>query len=694
MNFFVSQKSRVFLRNLVVSLVLFIFSGLSLVPAAAAQTTPSPTAQNNLTQTTPPTAPSSQQTVTTPTGPETGRVLDFPNPLDPLGDIGGKIADALINAFKVAIGDILKTIVLWTFRIVAELFGFAFDKLGKLCNGKALLGAFGETPTQASASTQTGGQGFNLFMGLDLAYSGMLQSIPGNTTSTYLADTFKTNILGVSTVHAQGSGTSDLGDVIESVWAKMRDLAIIFMVIALVVIGFMVMLRRRLDPRTVVTATNSLPRFAIALVLIIFSFAISGFFIDLIHVTVSLVQNYFGDVLGPATKALSTVSGLLGGELIWYPFFAAFSVGSLFNWGPILCFGALSFFLLGPAGPAATFALLVFILGIEILVRLTLFIVGIYIFWILLKNYAFMVIFTIFSPFFFLLGAVPGFEGVTGNWFKRMFATMLSFPLILFFLYLSLYLLMQSNPVFQVTKGVPHAPPPLQSNILNINYLLALGILFFATKVPKFIEKIFKIDDVDVRGGLGASSLVAPVAVPAGAAIKLNKVAGPATALTSSMVARGGVMGKLASPFHNTMRSFSGQSNPFDATGDPSKTYIRSAQEIRDKAFNVKDATGRVAREGHDAARIAQRAFVEDYKLKNIGASDDDAKRAYHANYQGTNPTLVNPTRSAQDTLEQGVEDLNDYRTKLQGAGWTPDNIKKELKEYVLANQDLTKRKV
>ncbi len=70
------------------------------------------------------------------------------------------------------------------------------------------------------------------------------------------------------------------GGVILTYWASVRNLAYALLTIVLVVFGFMIMLRQNLEPRVVMTISNALPRIATALVLITFSFAISGLIID------------------------------------------------------------------------------------------------------------------------------------------------------------------------------------------------------------------------------------------------------------------------------------------------------------------------------------------------------------------------------------------------------------------------------
>src|SRR3990172_3391466 len=116
------------------------------------------------------------------------------------------------------------------------------------------------------------------------------KSIPSTNPVQYLAYEFQDNIFGIKPAYAQGIGTTSLG-FIREFWTAFRNLAYILMTIAMIALGFLIMIRKQLSGRVTVTVFNSLPRVALALILITFSFAISGLFIDLIWVTVSFVRN-------------------------------------------------------------------------------------------------------------------------------------------------------------------------------------------------------------------------------------------------------------------------------------------------------------------------------------------------------------------------------------------------------------------
>lgn len=87
-----------------------------------------------------------------------------------------------------------------------------------------------------------------------------------------------------ATTPAGGYGFNALTPVL-GLWTAMRDIVYIFFVLIFVFIGIGVMFRRKIDPRSVMTIQNSLPKIVVGLILVTFSYAISGFLVDMMYVT-------------------------------------------------------------------------------------------------------------------------------------------------------------------------------------------------------------------------------------------------------------------------------------------------------------------------------------------------------------------------------------------------------------------------
>lgn len=105
---------------------------------------------------------------------------------------------------------------------------------------------------------------------------GMLYQKPISTSDSiqYLANSF-----GIKKTYAQGVGFNRLSPL-QQMWVKLRNITFILMLLLFVFIGFGIMLRVKIDPRTVMSIQNQLPKIVITLILITFSFAISGFLVD------------------------------------------------------------------------------------------------------------------------------------------------------------------------------------------------------------------------------------------------------------------------------------------------------------------------------------------------------------------------------------------------------------------------------
>jgi hypothetical protein len=95
------------------------------------------------------------------------------------------------------------------------------------------------------------------------------------------------------TYAAEGVGFSAIKPLI-NMWKVFRDISYMLLVLVLVSIGFMVMFRTKINPQTVISAENSLPKIIVALLLITFSFAIAGFLVDLMYVLIVLVVSILG----------------------------------------------------------------------------------------------------------------------------------------------------------------------------------------------------------------------------------------------------------------------------------------------------------------------------------------------------------------------------------------------------------------
>ena len=117
---------------------------------------------------------------------------------------------------------------------------------------------------------------------------------------------------------AKGFGVTGLQPVFP-IWVAIRNIAYLLFAIVFIVIGLMIVLRVKIDPKTVITVQNALPRIIWALIIITFSYPLAGFLIDFMYLAIGfslyIIQlTGLYPALGQFTQDLSQVNlvGLIG----------------------------------------------------------------------------------------------------------------------------------------------------------------------------------------------------------------------------------------------------------------------------------------------------------------------------------------------------------------------------------------------
>src|ERR1035437_3150426 len=103
-----------------------------------------------------------------------------------------------------------------------------------------------------------------------------------------------------------GIGYKGLNPLLHA-WVVFRNIVYLLFVFVFILIGLAIMLRLKIDPRTVMTIQNQIPKIIISLVLVTFSFAIAGFLIDLMWVSTYTIIN----VMGQADSKIDSNPGTL-----------------------------------------------------------------------------------------------------------------------------------------------------------------------------------------------------------------------------------------------------------------------------------------------------------------------------------------------------------------------------------------------
>ncbi len=267
----------------------------------------------------------------------------------------------------------------------------------------------------------------NFKPGLIMSLAGYANSLTRKPASgiDYVAQKMQ-QINPVGTAYAQGYGYTSSLLPIQGLWLAARNAAYLLMTFVVVILAVLVMLRQKISPQVVLTAQSALPRVAIALVAITFSYAIAGFIVDLGFVVQGVISGLMAAIVakGGATEAIyifnqvnNGVSSILSYALAFL--MSAYSVnggiiGNIVNGGTPLVDSVFN----------AVFTVgghLDFILGIVVAILLT--VAMFRIFFLMLMTYVKFILIVISGPFVLLMSVLGVGGGLTG-WLRSLVAQM------------------------------------------------------------------------------------------------------------------------------------------------------------------------------------------------------------------------------------------------------------------------------
>jgi hypothetical protein len=336
---------------------------------------------------------------------------------------------------------------------------------------------------------------------------------------------------------AEGIGFASIRPF-QSLWKIFRNISYSLLVLVTIAIGFLIMFRIKINPQTIISLENSLPRIVVTLLFITFSFAIAGFMIDLMYIVSALSISVLADssVYSESVKTNLLIgnAGTLLGEVFWNVDilnlgYALFSIipgflqgivriavviitmhllGWIYipfkhiitgeiaegGWGGGLLKWALSLF--AYTALSAIFGLLApLILSFVILLITGLLVFG-KIFFLLLATYIRIIISIIFAPIILLGNAFPG-RNTFGNWIKNLSADLLAFPVVITLILVSHIIV--NTPA---TQGSVWQPPFLYSRVsTTFTVIIGVGILFAIPNIVASLRKIFGIKESPFKIG-------------------------------------------------------------------------------------------------------------------------------------------------------------------------------------------------
>lgn len=353
---------------------------------------------------------------------------------------------------------------------------------------------------------------------------------PPASTKEYLAYV-SSNMGIVDTAYAQGANPfgSAGGNVLAPIlnlWLFFRNLAFLLFIVIFIVVGFMIMLRRRLNPQTVVSIQSALPGLVIGIILVFFSYFVASLIIDLSFVgmkavayifTSSNTPNIFNEKKDQAVTLAEQGSmfSMFGAfvqnsklpENVLGPLTEQFNATNLFkllgavgedrtatdqNTGILenVLSGNFGIVIAQAVNPLSTFVgwgLGVLLMGIIVIALL---IQMLRLIWALISAYITVLVFTIAGPLFILVGSVPGRGGAITYWWTTLLGNVLIFPAVFFvFLFAGMFLADQTPFTYTLPLfvGVP---------LGLMKAIIAYGLMLGAPAVPGLVKQALGVKDI------------------------------------------------------------------------------------------------------------------------------------------------------------------------------------------------------
>ncbi len=321
--------------------------------------------------------------------------------------------------------------------------------------------------------------------------------VPGydeSTTSTYAARST-----------ASENGYDELmNSGIAPLWGTIRNLAYVFFVVVMIVVGFMIMFRSKIGGQTLVTLGNFLPGVITSLILITFSFAIAGLLIDVGAIVTGLIAGIYGvDNVFGINSIGEMMKGLVTGTVDSASTTTAIAGGSALGIGLITKLGITAGLSFAGAPFLATAAIGIGIVGLLIaLVIIGIVFVGaIKVIITLYKAYFGILLGVVIAPIQIMIGSFPGKSYSTSNWFKSLLKNVLTFPMVFAIVNLPNYLAGQTGIALSLPGKLSYSATDSVDIGINggtgsglVMFVIRVVVLYFAAESPKYLEAWFPSD--------------------------------------------------------------------------------------------------------------------------------------------------------------------------------------------------------
>lgn len=417
-------------------------------------------------------------------------------------------------------------------------------------------------------SNQPGG-----LIGATTAMIGMMYTQPASSTQyvRHLASNFgfQQNAIAQENTQEAFDGLSPL----LSLFIRIRDITYLLLVIVFIIVGIGIMLRLNIDPRTVMTIQNQIPKLIIGIILVTFSYSIAGFLFDMTWAVTYFGINVITETPACKDQQPGELTAVATGNLLNFPFWY---VGDLFsdagcfgNWSGVTglafdiaeslgsvvsqanleriglgddlddnCGGGILGVLRGLRDCAAEgiYFVIKWIVAIVLFIVLTIsiFIQLFKVWYMLLRAYISLLIAIILAPFWIIMGAIPGGGLGFGQWMRHMVSHLMIFPAAALMFTLASYI--ASNEAFSNPDDIYILPLLGNPNGINFASLMAFGFILLTPDLLNLIRDALKTPAGKYTGNIFSRG-------SSGSPTKLMGPLGQVSALSYSF----GSIGNLAS---------------------------------------------------------------------------------------------------------------------------------------------------
>ena len=321
---------------------------------------------------------------------------------------------------------------------------------------------------------------------------------------------FKSNLSGE--VYAQDSTTYfpglgfNLLEAVQPFWAWARNISYGLFILVFIGIALQILFRQKIDGQNPVTLANSIPGAIVALALVSLSYVLTGLSIDLITVGTNFVKQLFVNNSFEGVTSDTVPAPDDPQTSVWFVFDSAIRqkytggagqaiggiVGGISSDNGII--QAVTNAVNSISGNDAGSALLSLIFGTSILFA------ALKLFFELIRRYVQIIFNVVISPFFFLLGAMPGgIEKAILPFMRGMLANSVVF-IVIYALFAFMYVFMKVDsgdigylpPLVGIENSTTSGGIPFDS----IKALLCYSLFLTTPLIPDMIQKALNAPDL------------------------------------------------------------------------------------------------------------------------------------------------------------------------------------------------------